>query len=926
MAEIVLAQGPLTYTENSAAIALGSVTLSGFESISNFDGFTLTASLSNGISSDRLGIIPGSGNLGLDGRQILLGSTIIGTFTGGIGSTTPLVISLNSSATLPAVQLLVSSLGYSNVSDALPDGNRTLNLFLFKGGTSASASRAIAVSAADDAPFVLEQLPLYDGDSNQLPTVAGAAPGGPWFYSLDLTKVPDDFPIITIPFPSLTLDFRGKAIQGNASLTAESGGTILTTDNAAYAGLSNYRFNYDGVNLATLSSGTVPIGLEPVSEDFPVLDRNAGYSLSFTADLLSESRTTGADKNGDGTDDRAGFSVIVIGDDLRGIELGFWPDRIWAQNDGTTQVNPALEPDNAPANPFRTFFTQGESTAFDTSGTAVAYEIVVKGDLYTLYANGAPILSGPLRTYKDFKPSNQVIEDTPLGSPIIVVPPNPYEQSNFIFLGDSTPTAQASVKLGDISVNTANGSPAIAFPTGSPPQPPVFQIQDPDAGDGLVLVTLTVAEGTLNLAGDVSGGVSSNDISDNGTGTVQLLGTLEQINQTLAASNGLSYQVSSGAVTADAIAVTVSAPPDPNLPTLSFTNSVTAIAENLNTTSGVKLAEIAIADADGGNNEIALTGADQASFQLVDGSSGKELWLAEGVALDFENRSSYSVTVTVDDANLGSGPEDSKVFTLSVTDIDESLWLKPSRAGGVVKITDEQQLQLASVRPFITDANWQIQAMGSISAVNQTDYVWRNQATGQVVLWENVTLQPGGNPAELSLLAQHAMPVKASALPSVTDRNWTIAGAGNFNGDSRDDLVWYNASAQELVVWYLDGATKSGSVAVNLNDLEAGYQLEGVGDFNGDDLGDFFWRNANGETLIWFMAEGAVRDSTATLETLAVADWSVTGIGDYNQDGKADIAWGQGSVFEAGRLWLIDGSVDGNVLLKDLAISPQPLS
>lgn len=63
----------------------------------------------------------------------------------------------------------------------------------------------------------------------------------------------------------------------------------------------------------------------------PVLDRQAGYTMQFEVGVLTESHSS---------DDRAGFSVLVIGDDLRAIELGFWTDEIWAQS-GPNPLDPA---------------------------------------------------------------------------------------------------------------------------------------------------------------------------------------------------------------------------------------------------------------------------------------------------------------------------------------------------------------------------------------------------------------------------------------------------------------------------------------------------------------------------------------------------------------------------------------------------------
>jgi hypothetical protein len=154
----------------------------------------------------------------------------------------------------------------------------------------------------------------------------------------------------------------------------------------------------------------------------PSLDRAAGYSITFDVQVVEEFHGD-SDKNGDGVGDRAGFSVLVLGSDTRGIEIGFWPDTVWAQEDG------AAEP------PAGTLFTQAESAACDTSSQLRRYVLVVRGDRYELSSGGAPILTGRLRDYSAFEG-----------------PVNPYRTPNFVFLGDDSGSAQALIRLAYVAL------------------------------------------------------------------------------------------------------------------------------------------------------------------------------------------------------------------------------------------------------------------------------------------------------------------------------------------------------------------------------------------------------------------------------------------------------------------------------------------
>ncbi|MBE9009254.1 PEP-CTERM sorting domain-containing protein [Pseudanabaenaceae cyanobacterium LEGE 13415] len=151
---------------------------------------------------------------------------------------------------------------------------------------------------------------------------------------------------------------------------------------------------------------------------FRPLNRSQGYTLSFDLQLLAESHISL---------NRAGFSIIALSSDRRGIELGFWKndpivrDRIWAQNDGATRA---------------TRFTRGEGTPFDPSRRIVRYELSVKDNRYGLFADRTLVLSGNLRNYS--------IEGTP------------YNLPNFVFLGDNTTSAQGSVRITRVALsNTA---------------------------------------------------------------------------------------------------------------------------------------------------------------------------------------------------------------------------------------------------------------------------------------------------------------------------------------------------------------------------------------------------------------------------------------------------------------------------------------
>ena len=182
-----------------------------------------------------------------------------------------------------------------------------------------------------------------------------------------------------------------------ATETTDSSGTTLdtTADQNIYSGYSNY------------------FGPSTVSPDFPTLDNTVGYEISFTMQLLEESRTNQS---------RAGFSIIAISQDTtKAIELGF-------QKTSATTGN--IFAQGGPT------FVAAENVSFNTT-EFTNYTLGIQGDAYTLSADGIPILTGALRDYTSF-----------------VGAIDPYETPNFIFLGDDTTSAQGSFSLSQIAVET----------------------------------------------------------------------------------------------------------------------------------------------------------------------------------------------------------------------------------------------------------------------------------------------------------------------------------------------------------------------------------------------------------------------------------------------------------------------------------------
>lgn len=158
-----------------------------------------------------------------------------------------------------------------------------------------------------------------------------------------------------------------------------------------------------------------------VNPAFPLLLRDAGYSLTLGFRVRSESHSS---------NDRAGFSITLIGNDLQGIELGFQAGSIFAQ-----AAAPSL-------------FVAAENNMSTAVTSLLAdyrvWQLDVLGGGYVLSQGGKAVLSGALRDYSSYSGFGE----------------DAYRTKNFLFLGDNTSSAQATFGISYAAITTAVPEPS----------------------------------------------------------------------------------------------------------------------------------------------------------------------------------------------------------------------------------------------------------------------------------------------------------------------------------------------------------------------------------------------------------------------------------------------------------------------------------
>ncbi len=199
------------------------------------------------------------------------------------------------------------------------------------------------------------------------------------------------------------------------------------------------------------------------------------------------------------------------------------------------------------------------------------------------------------------------------------------------------------------------------------------------------------------------------------------------------------------------------------------------------------------------------------------------------------------------------------------------------------------------------DASWSVVGTDDLDSDSRADILWRN-TNGTIVDWS----MNGSSIASSSVVSFAGTAVDVGA-------PWSVAGAGDFNGDNKRDVLWRSTSG-EVVVWQMNGGVIGDSSHVTYSGVavkpDASWSVAGVGDFDGDGNSDMLWRNTNGSLAEWQMNGSTIASSDRiTFAGIAVtpdATWHVVEISDFNGDGSSDVLWRNDNGAMA--QWLMNGN------------------
>ena len=176
---------------------------------------------------------------------------------------------------------------------------------------------------------------------------------------------------------------------------------------------------------------------------------------------------------------------------------------------------------------------------------------------------------------------------------------------------------------------------------------------------------------------------------------------------------------------------------------------------------------------------------------------------------------------------------------------------------------------------IFASVDWKVAGAGDFNGDGRSDLLLRND-NGWLTNWlGNANGSFTNNGANSSLFF-------------TTD--WSIASVGDFNGDGISDLLLRRADG-----WVTDwlGTSTGGFVNNNANAsvfFSTDWKIIGTGDFNGDSKDDLLLRNDSGWVTTWLgNANGGFTNNGAASSFFLSADWKVAGIGDFNGDTREDL-------------------------------------
>jgi hypothetical protein len=104
-----------------------------------------------------------------------------------------------------------------------------------------------------------------------------------------------------------------------------------------------------------------------------------------------------------------------------------------------------------------------------------------------------------------------------------------------------------------------------------------------------------------------------------------------------------------------------------------------------------------------------------------------------------------------------------------------------------------------------------------------------------------------------------------------------VKGVGDFDGDSRADILWRNSTSGENYVYLMQGTNIVGEGYLRTV-ADQSWQIAALGDYDGDGKTDILWRNgSSGENYLYPMDGTAIKSSEGYVRSVPPGAWTIVG-------------------------------------------------
>ena len=310
--------------------------------------------------------------------------------------------------------------------------------------------------------------------------------------------------------------------------------------------------------------------------------------------------------------------------------------------------------------------------------------------------------------------------------------------------------------------------------------------------------------------------------------------------------------------------------------------------------------------------QFSIVGGNEAGQFSIDNQG--RITLNSNAALDYDQQASYQLNVVVTDQAGEDSLSDEAIVNIDISEVRRArndfngdgysdIVLRNFRTGThlIRYMRGTEILRDGVIGRDIPDPSWEIERSGDFDNDGQEDLLLRHYSTGTHLIW----FMDGVDIRSEQLIGR-----------PVNDPNWAIEGTGDFNNDGQMDMLLRNDSADQNLVWSMNGTEIIAEGLIGRGIPDAAWNIEATADFDNDGQTDILLRHyRSGQNLLWTMDGHEIKSERLIGRVVEDLDWRIEGAGDFNGDGQADIFMRH---YRTGDnlMWLMnDGQIDQEILV-----------